>query len=112
MALVPANNFKTIVLLDFSSFKNLEKNPLDYFSVHNNYTFTQDNFAEYEQRTEAYNVIHLYLGLSFFNDLKCALSINNVLNTEYTPHISRIRGVAGGIPNPGRSFEINLHYEF
>jgi len=34
------------------------------------------------------------------------------MNIEYSPHTSRIRGVAGGVPNPGRSFDINLHYEF
>ena len=34
------------------------------------------------------------------------------MNIEYSPHTSRIRGVAGGVPNPGRSLDINLHYEF
>ena len=44
--------------------------------------------------------------------INCSIGINNLLNKEYTPHISRIRGVAGGIPDPGRSFNINLKYEF
>ena len=39
-------------------------------------------------------------------------ALNNLLNEEYSPHISRIRGVAGGVPNPGRFFSVNLKYEF
>ena len=76
------------------------------------YTFSQENFAEYEQRTDDYNVINILFGLSFFKNIKCTLAANNIMNIEYSPHTSRIRGVAGGVPNPGRSLDINLHYEF
>ena len=37
---------------------------------------------------------------------------NNLLNKEYSPHISRVRVVAGGVPNPGRHFYINMKYDF
>ena len=47
-----------------------------------------------------------------FESISVNLLINNLLNKEYSPHTSRIRGVAGGVPNPGRSFNINLKYEF
>ena len=112
LALTPANNIKTIVMLDLSSIKKSEKNPIDYISIQNSYTFSQENFAEFEQRTDDYNVINILLGLSFFKNIKCTLAANNIMNIEYSPHTSRIRGVAGGVPNPGRSFDINLHYEF
>jgi len=112
LALTPANNIKTIVMLDLSSIKKSEKNPIDYISIQNSYTFSQENFAEFEQRTDDYNVINVLLGLSFFKNIKCTLAANNIMNIEYSPHTSRIRGVAGGVPNPGRSFDINLHYEF
>jgi len=44
--------------------------------------------------------------------IKLGVGLNNVFNEEYVPHLSRIRDVAGGIPNPGRSFYISVKYEF
>jgi len=35
-----------------------------------------------------------------------------LFNVEYSPHISRVRGVAGGVPNPGRYLDVNMKYEF
>ena len=111
LALVPANSIKTIALFDFNSLstKNLR---LDYFSINHTYKFTQESFAEYEELTEDYNVINLQLALKLSSRLRSTLSVNNLFNEEYSPHISRIRGVAGGIPNPGRFFNISLKYEF
>ncbi len=111
LALVPANSIKTIALFDFNSLstKNLR---LDYFSINHTYKFKQESFAEYEELTEDYNVINLQLALKLSSRLRSTLSVNNLFNEEYSPHISRIRGVAGGIPNPGRFFNISLKYEF
>ena len=39
-------------------------------------------------------------------------NFNNLLNEKYSPHTSRVRGVAGGVPNPGRYFSLDLKYEF
>ena len=61
---------------------------------------------------ESYNIINLQIGLKFSSQLKCSLGLNNILNVTYTPHISRVRGIAGGVPHPGRFFNINLKYEF
>ena len=43
---------------------------------------------------ESYNVFNLSLGFQLNKNLKCRLAINNLLNEEYSPHTSRIRGVA------------------
>ena len=56
--------------------------------------------------------MNIQLGLKFNDKMHSSLTINNLLNEEYSPHISRIRGVAGGVPNPGRFFSVNLKYEF
>ena len=111
LALTPANSVKTIALFDFNSLsaKNLR---LDYFSINHTYKFKQESFAEYEELTEDYNVINIQLALKLSSRLRSTLSVNNLFNEEYSPHISRIRGVAGGIPNPGRFFNISLKYEF
>ena len=112
LALVPANSIKTKILYDFSEYEKISKYKLSYFSLYHTYKFKQENFAQYEELTNSYNVVNLSLGFQFNQRLKCRLGINNILNEKYSPHTSRIRGVAGGVPNPGRFFSLDLKYEF
>ena len=112
LALVPANSIKNKILFNFSEYVKISKYKLDYFSVNHTYKFKQENFAQYEELTESYNVFNLSLGFQLNQNLKCRLAINNLLNEEYSPHTSRIRGVAGGVPNPGRFFSLDIKYEF
>jgi len=112
LALVPANSIKTKILFDLNDYERLVKYKFDYLSFYHLYKFSQEDFAEYEELTESYSLINFQIGLKLSDKLLCTIGINNLLNKEYTPHTSRIRGVAGGVPNPGRSFNINLKYEF
>ena len=112
LALTPANSIKSKVKYDFSQSEKLAKFKLSYFSFYHIYKFQQNSFAEYEEITEGYSLIHLKLGLKFNKNFKASIGVNNLLDEIYTPHISRIRGVAGGIPHPGRSYNISLKYEF
>ena len=110
LALVPANSIKNKILFKFNDYERLLK--FDDFSIYHIYKFKQDSYAEYEELTDSYNVINLQIGLKFSSKFYCSLGLNNIFNETYTPHISRVRGVAGGVPNPARSFNINLKYEF
>jgi iron complex outermembrane receptor protein len=110
LALVPANSIKTKILFKFNDYERLLK--FDYLSIYHTYKFKQDSYAEYEELTDSYNVINLQIGLKFSSKFYCSLGINNIFNETYTPHISRVRGVAGGVPNPGSFSNINLKYEF
>lgn len=112
LALVPANNIKTKVLLDLEQYQNISKYKFNSISIYHHYTFDQKNFAEYEELTQGYNVINLKLGFKLSKKLNAVIGMDNLLNEEYSPHTSRIRNVAGGIPNPGRSFNINIKYDF
>ena len=112
LALVPANNIKTKVLLDLEQYQNISKYKFNFISIYHYYTFDQKNFAEYEELTEGYNVINLKLGFKLSKKLNAVIGTDNLFNKEYSPHTSRIRNVAGGIPNPGRSFNINIKYDF
>ena len=112
LALVPANSIKTKILFDFNKYEKIIKYKFDYISIYHVYKFQQNSYAEYESLTPEYNVINLQIGLKFNDKLHCVLSLNNLFNEVYSPHISRVRGVAGGVPNPGRFFNINLKYEF
>ncbi len=110
LALVPANSIKNKILFKFNDYERLLN--FDYLSIYHTYKFKQDSYAEYEELTDSYNVINLQIGLKFSSQFHCSLGLNNIFNETYTPHISRVRGIAGGVPNPGRFFNINLKYEF
>ena len=110
--MVPANSIKTKIFLDFSEYEKLTKYKLSYFSINHTYKFKQENFAQYEELTESYNILNSSFGFAINEKLDCRLAINNLLNEKYSPHTSRVRGVAGGVPNPGRYFSLDLKYEF
>ncbi len=112
LALVPANSIKNKILFDLKQYKKLLGYKLDYISVFHTYKFKQEIFAEFEEMTDAYNVIGLQLAFKLTANFTFNIGIDNLLNEEYTPHTSRVRGVAGGVPNPGRAFNMNLKYEF
>lgn len=112
LALLPANTITSKVLFDFNDFEKLSNYKLDYFSLYHIYKFQQNIYAEYEEPTASYNVVNLRLGFKINDKLHFSLAVNNLFNEEYTPHISRVRGVAGGVPNPGRFFSINLKHDF
>ncbi len=112
LALTPANSIKTKVLFDFNIYDFLTRYKLDHFSIYHIYKFDQKNFAEYEEFTQGYNIINIELGLNFSDKFRSTIAVNNLFNTVYSPHISRVRGVAGGVPNPGRFLSLNFKYEF
>ena len=112
LAMVPANSIKTKILFDFTEYENIAKYKFSYISSFHTYKFKQENFAQYEELTESYNILNFSLGLKLNKKLDCRLGINNLLNEEYSPHTSRIRGVAGGVPDPGRFYTIDLRYDF
>ena len=112
LALVPANSIKTKLLLDLTEYDRISKLKINNISLYHIHKFEQNDFAEYEELTDSYDLIHLKLGGKLNNKLEYSFLINNVLNEEYTPHISRLRGVAGGVPHPGRSFSLNFKYVF
>ena len=112
LAMVPANSIKSKVMFDFNTYKSLVKYKLNNISLFHIYKFEQNKFSEYERLTESYNVFNVRLSLRFTSKFDVALGVNNLLNEEYTPHISRVRGVADGIPNPGRYISLNMKYSF
>ena len=108
LALTPANSIRTKALLNLEDYNKY----LDYFLFHHLYKFKQDSHALYEYPTDFYNVFNLRFGVKLNNKIKGSFAVMNLLNKEYSPHTSRVRNVAGGIPNPGRTFNISLKYDF
>ena len=112
LALTPSNKIKTKVRIDFKQ-KNLKF--LKNISLYHIYSFEQNNVSQFELPTDSYNVVNVDVSCMLLKKIDLLIGISNLFNEEYVPHLSRIKdvpGVPGGIPNPGRSFNINLKYTF
>ncbi len=110
LALTPSNKIKTSLKLHLTENNSLLT--LNKISVYHVYSFSQNNIVEYETSSDAYQLINLEFDFKPAKRIDLVLGLNNLLNQEYTPHLSRIKEIGGGVPNPGRSFNINLKYEF
>ena len=112
LALTPSNKIKTKIRFDFN------QNSLAFLksiSFYHTYSFEQKNVSQFELPTDEYNLVNFDVSLLLFKKIDLIFGVANLLNEEYVPHLSRIKdvaGVPGGIPNPGRSFNINLRYTF
>jgi len=110
LALTPSNKIKTRVSLNLSSY-NIPLS-LQKFQIFHLYSFVQENVASYESATKSYNVFNMEFLFNPFEKMIFNFTINNLFNEEYVPHLSRIKDVAGGVPNPGRSFIFSCKYNF
>ncbi|MBF24906.1 MAG: hypothetical protein CMP49_00075 [Flavobacteriales bacterium] len=110
LAFTPSNKIKTKLYLDLENYSIPLS--LNNISIYHLYSFSQDNVALYEPFSSAYNIVNVELMFNPFNKTSLLIGVNNLFNEEYVPHLSRIRDVAGGVPQPGRSFNISLKYEF
>ena len=109
LAMTPANGINTKSSYEFdNSLMSINKISLSHM-----YKFKQSSFSEYEEMTNSYSIVNLGFGGQLNNKFNYFFMITNLLNEKYTPHTSRLRGVGeNGVPNPGRSFGLNLNYEF
>ena len=71
--------------------------------------FEQDKTSSYEIASDAYQLINIGCAGSFLKKHKIDFSfgVNNLLNTNYIDHLSRLK--AYSIPNPGRNFYVKLN---
>ena len=76
------------------------------------YAFEQNNIVSYESSSDSYSILNGELLFNPFSNLSVVVGIKNMFNTEYIPHLSRIKEVAGGVPEPGRSFNLSVKYDF
>ena len=110
LALTPSNKIKSVINFDLSKYSIGSK--IKSFTLYHLYSFAQENVVDNESPTMDYNVLNLALNFSWSDKSHIVFGINNILNVEYVPHLSRVKEVGTGIPNPGRSFNINFKYDF
>jgi len=108
LPLIPANNWNNTIRTEFKIKNWLE----DGFATLNvSSTFNQNNVSGFETKSNGYTLLNLgfggtvKLGKTIF-DLN--LNANNLLDKEYTAHLSRLK--TDGIPNMGRNIVLGVNF--
>jgi iron complex outermembrane receptor protein len=108
LPLIPANNWNNTIRTEFNIKKWLE----DGFATLNvSTTFNQNNVSGFETKSNGYTLLNLgfggkvKLGKTAFD---INLNANNLLDKEYTAHLSRLK--TDGIPNMGRNIVLGLNF--
>ena len=109
LTLTPANKIKTSINFDMKQYKFLK---MSNISLYHMFVFNQDNVSLYESPSDSYNLINFELVFNPLKNMTIVSGIKNVLNEEYVPHLSRIKEVGQGVPEPGRSFNVSVKYDF
>ena len=102
---IPQNRLNNTIKVDFENDNKLNINSLSAQYI---YLFAQNSVAPYETTSSAYQLINLSCNgfISSKNTIKYSFGVNNLLNTRYIDHLSRLKNY--DIPNPGRNIFIKL----
>lgn len=106
LPLIPANSLTNTVRVEFKDGKRLQRSNA-FIRLQN--TFAQKNVSDFETTTDAYNLLSIGGDTSIaLNklEMKLGLNVTNLTNEVYISHLSRLK--EDGIPNMGRSININL----
>lgn len=108
LPLIPANNWNNTIRTEF---KNMEWFEDGYASLNVSTTLNQNNVSGFETKSNGYTLLNLgfggkvKLGKTAFD---INLNANNLLDKEYTAHLSRLK--TDGIPNIGRNIVLGLNF--
>ena len=102
---MPQNRLNNGIKIEFKRENKLKINSLSAQYV---YFFAQENVAPYETVSSAYQLFNLGCNgsMSEKHHIDFSLGVNNLLNTRYIDHLSRLKTYE--IPNPGRNIYIKL----
>jgi iron complex outermembrane receptor protein len=109
LPLIPANQWNNTLRTEFKD-KQWLKN--GYASLKLESSFSQNNTSVFETNSDAYSLIHIALGGKIIlnkTKFKINLNINNVFDTAYIAHLSRLK--TDGIQNIGRNIVLGLNFD-
>lgn len=108
LPLIPANKWNNTFTAEFKKGNWLKDG---FATVNVVYTFDQNNFSEFETKTNDYTLVNLAFGGEItINKSKFNLNLNanNLLNKTYVSHLSRLK--TDGIPNIGRNIILGVNF--
>lgn len=109
LPLIPANKWNTTFKAEFDKGNWLKEG---FASLNILHTFAQNNFSQYETKTNEYTLVNfgfggeIHLNKSKFN---VNLNANNLFNKTYISHLSRLK--TDGIPNIGRNIVLGVNFD-
>ncbi|WP_166386437.1 TonB-dependent receptor [Polaribacter sp. 11A2H] len=108
LPLIPANSWKNTLRTEFDIKKWMQQG---YASLTLKSTFSQNNIGPFESYSPSYNLINFGLGGDIsLNDItfSTSLSVNNLLDTKYIDHLSRLK--SDEILNQGRNIILGINF--
>lgn len=105
---IPANNWNNTIRTDFKVQKWLENG---FATLHVSTTFNQENVSGVETKSNGYTLVNLGFGGKIKwgkTAFDVNLNANNLLDKEYTVHLSRLK--TDGIPNMGRNIVLGVNF--
>lgn len=110
LPLIPAKSITNTLRAEFSNKNNWLKSSYSFITLKS--VFEQDAINAFEATTDSYNLLSIGLGgsLMVFNTpLDVRVSGNNLLDTDYVSHLSRLK--YDGIGNIGRNISLGLSFQ-
>ena len=109
LPLIPANTLRNTLRIEFDDSKIFK----DSFSfIELTTAFDQNKVNDFESATNGYSLLTMGASSNFEFDkltLHVSANVTNLTNETYVSHLSRLK--TDGIPNIGRSFNLNLKLE-
>jgi len=110
LPLIPANKLTNSIRVEFEKINKFE-NVYGFLKLDN--YFNQNNVSDFETPTDSYNLVGFGAGATIgLNGLELTtnLSINNIFDTDYINHLSRLK--PDGIFNIGRNISLQMQVSF
>ncbi|SIS74930.1 iron complex outermembrane recepter protein [Zobellia uliginosa] len=107
LPLIPANALNNTLRTEFTKSNSWLENYYAFVTLKS--VFKQDKVGGFELASDGYNLLSLGLGgrtLLFDYPIDIRVSANNILNTDYISHLSRLK--TDGIANIGRNINIGI----
>ena len=106
MPFIPQNRLNNIAKIDFKNRKGINSLSAQYIHF-----FGQNSVATYEEPSDPYQLINFSINgtIQGNNKIDYAVGVNNLLNSRYVDHLSRLKTYE--IPNPGRNIYIKLIFQ-
>lgn len=102
LALIPSNKIFSEISYSIIKPKIIEK-----ISISHNYHFAKEDVALFEQPSKNYQLFDVFAQWKFKKRISGNFGVKNILNKEYTPHLSSLKRF--DIFNPGRSVFIKIN---
>lgn len=107
--LMPQPNLNSRIRFDIN---NNNKFKFEYVTMEHQYFMNQNRVADFERPTEAFHLVNLALKMSYEDRLGIQIGARNILNTEYVAHLSPLKNLGPGIPQPGINFFVKMSLKF